>query len=612
MLRDLECCIKRELDFGTVYGLLRVHWEYQCLTCKDSTYYGFLDPEREPNCVCALCTYAWVELDAPLNDTPAGENIITDPYSSMPRRMWDLCSNRIIPLEALIQPRCRQCTKDNELEEEVRRDHPAQVPQFMAVSHSWTDDMKAVVSDINQSQWEVPLPNGINLDLVRNQLLDLGAQYAWLDVLCLRQQSVQPSVHPWSALEKCRKWEWETDVPTIGNIYRKAVGVLRYFNGLGRELKATGWDDQRHWLNRAWTLQEIRPEGRMFTGGIPPHMLLPMNLIGEVTVKSRAQSGSKVTEAPPVKAMKRLRDLIAPIAHIALQAESQRGCSVMSLAREMARRFSSQEVDKIAGIGYLLRAPTLPTYTMGQSPEEAWGRCVTHMPYLMRLEILFNFPYPRSPPVIAQLVPARVAIEDKVRWLPTWEQMMSLPEPNFHPRRPKCPRGFKPPKTALEAYSFNLIEYRAGIAIMRCKIQRLASACGSTVTEFCVTPLRQSYKSDPVSAGFYSPYTTSLPDGDNYVLVAQGTYMEVVDYTWLVCQEPPPERDSNYLRILTDRIEGNLKFDERGLVLEKYAILMTDDARVLLGPRNVTMETFDIKKLGLNYDIRVNPVCYFI
>jgi len=598
VLDDLECCISRGLDFGTVFGLLRTRWEYQCLKCQDSTYSGFLDT-RYGSCVCALCTYAW--LDAPLGGKSAGEQTITEPYSRMPRRMWDLCSNRVVPLEAMIQPRCRRCYCPG-AKEQGGEDHSARVSQFMAVSHTWTDDMTPAVSDINQRQWEILLPKGISLDLVRNQLLGLGAQYAWLDVLCLRQQALR-----WPALEECRKSEWKTDVPTMGNVYRKAMGVLRYFNGLGRELKTTGWDNERHWLNRAWTLQEIRPEGRMFTGGVPPHILLPMNLMGEVTVKCNAQSGSKDTKALPVKVRKRLRDLISPLAHIALEAETQDGCSVLSLTHEMARRFSREELDKIAGIGYLLRAPTLPTYTLGQSPEDAWKRCVTHMPYLMKLEILFNYPYPRlrSPP------PEELK-GDRLCWLPTWKQMMALPEPNFHPRRPKCPPEFQPIPLRLEAYSFQMVEYRAGIVIMRCEIQRLPDITGNTVTEFRVTPLRLSCKSASVSAGFYSPYPTALQDGDNYILVAQGNHTEVQDCTWLVCQEL--QSDGNIKR---DHLEATLEdkgiiLDRGALVLEKHAILMTDDARVLLAPKNVTMETFDLKTHELNHDVLVEPVCYFI
>ncbi len=32
------------------------------------------------------------------------------------------------------------------------------------------------------------MPKDANLDLIRIEMLNLGAEYAWLDVLCLRQE----------------------------------------------------------------------------------------------------------------------------------------------------------------------------------------------------------------------------------------------------------------------------------------------------------------------------------------------------------------------------------------------------------------------------------------
>ena len=45
--------------------------------------------------------------------------------------------------------------------------------------------------------------------------------------LCLRQKSEVDH------LEKLRVEEWKLDVPTIGNVYRAAANIVRYFNGLG-------------------------------------------------------------------------------------------------------------------------------------------------------------------------------------------------------------------------------------------------------------------------------------------------------------------------------------------------------------------------------------------
>lgn len=38
-------------------------------------------------------------------------------------------------------------------------------------------------------EWPVPVPKGANLDLIRVETLTLGVEYAWLDVLWLRQRA---------------------------------------------------------------------------------------------------------------------------------------------------------------------------------------------------------------------------------------------------------------------------------------------------------------------------------------------------------------------------------------------------------------------------------------
>lgn len=70
--------------------------------------------------------------------------------------------------------------------------------------------------------------------------------------------------------------EWSIDVPTIGNIYRQATKVLRFFNGLGRPLKLTDWGNPRHWTNRAWMLQETRPEHLMVNAWALATMPFPL------------------------------------------------------------------------------------------------------------------------------------------------------------------------------------------------------------------------------------------------------------------------------------------------------------------------------------------------
>ncbi|KAF8456971.1 hypothetical protein BGX38DRAFT_1161264 [Terfezia claveryi] len=58
------------------------------------------------------------------------------------------------------------------------------------MTHSWTGCMELSENSINQYQWPVPAPRGIGLEgNIRADLLCFGAEYVWLDVLCLRQKS---------------------------------------------------------------------------------------------------------------------------------------------------------------------------------------------------------------------------------------------------------------------------------------------------------------------------------------------------------------------------------------------------------------------------------------
>ncbi len=146
-----------------------------------------------------------------------------------PRRVWDLCANRVVPFW-------------------VAGKKP------WGISHAWVDekDRTNVMTPINGYEWPVPMPKDANLDLIRIEMLNLGAEYAWLDVLCLRQEGGKN--------EHLRLEEWKLDVPTIGSVYF-SVNVVCYFNGLGRPLNLTTdyFESDRCWFRRAWTLQEITP-----------------------------------------------------------------------------------------------------------------------------------------------------------------------------------------------------------------------------------------------------------------------------------------------------------------------------------------------------------------
>ncbi|KAK0445654.1 uncharacterized protein EV420DRAFT_1249217, partial [Desarmillaria tabescens] len=123
-----------------------------------------------------------------------------------PRCLWNLYSNRVVP-EWVIP----------------------NWGKLWEISHAWVDKRNQVDvrTPINGYKWLVPIPKGADLNHIRIEMLNLGAEYVWLDVLCLRQSGPN---------EDLRKDEWKLDVPTIGYVYRMAERVPCYFSGLGRPM----------------------------------------------------------------------------------------------------------------------------------------------------------------------------------------------------------------------------------------------------------------------------------------------------------------------------------------------------------------------------------------
>ncbi|KAF8464228.1 hypothetical protein BDZ91DRAFT_639598, partial [Kalaharituber pfeilii] len=146
-----------------------------------------------------------------------------------PRRVWDLCSNRVIPFAWL----CGEKKFDNSF-------RPNRY--FTPVSHSWVspEERTLVTSTINNGQWDIPMPNDVSLENLREQMLQLSGRYLWLDVLCLRQECEGDDQK-----EDLRLEEWKMDIPTIGSIYHSAQAVIVFFNGVGRKFRATGLEDER-------------------------------------------------------------------------------------------------------------------------------------------------------------------------------------------------------------------------------------------------------------------------------------------------------------------------------------------------------------------------------
>ena len=84
-------------------------------------------------------------------------------------------------------------------------------------------------------------------------------------------------MHNSSPPQQQRLEEWKVDVPTIGAIYSNpdrdslygGGRIVIFLNGLGRPFRGEGWTSERHWLRRAWTLQETPVVSRCLIAGLP-------------------------------------------------------------------------------------------------------------------------------------------------------------------------------------------------------------------------------------------------------------------------------------------------------------------------------------------------------
>ncbi|PBK58627.1 hypothetical protein ARMSODRAFT_1028094, partial [Armillaria solidipes] len=213
----LEACITKKYDFGTVYGRLRARWFNENWTIIQDTLQKDKTNDRDMRKKALV--------GGRINDLHIN-----------PRRVWDLYSNRVIPLWIL----------------HPERQEGPNGP--WAVSHAWMaiERRQSVWTPINGYKWPIPIPKDANLDRIRNEMLNLGAEYVWLDVLCLRQRGGGS----WCR-ELLRANEWKLDVATIGHMYQGAK-VVYNLSGLGRPLGLDAADlhNPRCWFRRAWTLQE--------------------------------------------------------------------------------------------------------------------------------------------------------------------------------------------------------------------------------------------------------------------------------------------------------------------------------------------------------------------
>ena len=295
----------------------------------------------------------------------------------------------------------------------------------------------AVLSPINSYLWPIPIPKPLItvtygrrrtcgtlhysdtiqqpiLLVVKNQLTQREIEYCWLDILCLRQSG--------GIREQQRPLEWEIDVPTIGNIYRNAHTIIRYLNGLGQEVdrNVEAWKGSRHWINRAWTLQEIKPDDQMSTPDGDGELLLLETVNG-------------------TEPLQNIRQLLEPVSQLAATAHSPRGCGIIPLVRQIISRSASNPLDQVAGISYLMWPKgsqfNLPIYNTDMSIDSSWLKCVNSMPLELKLELLFLYPNPRDGTPIyyySKLKPTGSEVLRSIpHWIPTWKQLNSFTTDSF-------------------------------------------------------------------------------------------------------------------------------------------------------------------------------------
>lgn len=387
---ELELAVLSPLDFGRIYSLLRPGWHSNVVKAIQN-----LDRRMYQDSALRL-------------DALDGDHVVNPTVP--PRRLWDLYGNRVVPFWVLPFK---------------------EIPRHVwAVSHSWVDenDRTFVKTPINDYEWPVPIPRDTTLEHIRIELLNLGAEYVWLDVLCLRQETKD------AERDELKKEEWKTDIPMIGHVYQhdRFQTVISYFNGLGRPfiVKASALDHKRHWLNRVWTAQETT------TNWIP----------GGLTRSSPDENGRFVSHPAGEEFYRRLNKVFHT-----LSASPPDIFQVLNIIRD---RHYSTPIDQVSGTVYLLKVPMIPLtkakekgktqrrdtvsdaddepwtpydddarsfqddrddspddfYDVEESLEKAWSRLIPCIPMAQRSDLLLFWPEPG---------------DGADTWRPSWHQLMA-------------------------------------------------------------------------------------------------------------------------------------------------------------------------------------------
>ncbi|EKM53760.1 uncharacterized protein PHACADRAFT_211409 [Phanerochaete carnosa HHB-10118-sp] len=305
----LDHFIRNSRDFGQVYGALRCHWQ--------SDFTRLLSDIA-----------AKQKREEVMQKNALDGGYISNSQVS-PRRVWDLYSNRVLPFYAIDQNRNSLVIPDN----------------IWTVSHSWVHENARidVSTPINDYKWPVPIPNNTTFDHIRVELLNLGAEYVWLDVLCMRQRGRPED-------EEQRKEEWKLDVPTIGSVYSLDRPCVTYFNGLGLPFDPSPQvlSSDRHWLKRVWTVQEATD------------LWLPGGITGATSTDTQRFFRELLPRSIP-------QNFLSSFDHLAFAVRAMQG------------RHCTAGLDRVHGLAYILNCKTLPIYDEGMPTELAWTALLKHI-----------------------------------------------------------------------------------------------------------------------------------------------------------------------------------------------------------------------------------------
>ncbi|KZV75947.1 hypothetical protein PENSPDRAFT_570714, partial [Peniophora sp. CONT] len=370
LVSALEYCKEKEYDLGMTYGMLRPWWLCDNLhLIHFPSLFESLERDDRERREHAVVNGLVVESEMP------------------PRRIWDLYSNRVLPSWAL------GIFEFGNFGSHVQ-----------AISHAWMplEQRVGVSTSINGHKWPVPFPKDLDPDGLRIELLNLhtrndvphrriAAEYAWLDVLCLRQMGGKPHE------EGLRAKEWRVDVPTIGAVYQSCWIIVVYLNGLGLPFEEANLDNPRHWCNRAWTMQEWCPATSYYRNV----------LLGGITKQSPAFD--IYCESPAANsyfAVHLSQRMSIPDARACLD-------NIFGAAAMMGRRHAEGEVDKVAGLAYFVCNHIRPVFEAEKGVDDAWSALVSCMTPVARGQLFFIFPEAGN-------------FEDsEFRWMPSWNQLLN-------------------------------------------------------------------------------------------------------------------------------------------------------------------------------------------